>query len=258
MSLLRAENLRIERAGRVLCSGLDVDFEAGQNWVILGRNGSGKTTLLHTLAGLLTPRDGRVLMDGHDLAAVPGRERARRLAVLFQDAELGFPATVRDTVLAGRHPYRGSGWLSGWRADRPADLAIATHWIEELALSGMSDRSVTQLSGGEQRRVALAALLTQDTAINLLDEPTNHLDLHHQTRILTRLSARVDRTRVNVMVLHDINLALRYCTHGLLLTDDRHLHGPLAEILNTDVLEHVYGCRISVVDDGRRRVFLPA
>jgi len=214
--MLRTDRLTLRVADRTLCDRLDVDFNAGENWVILGANGSGKTTLLHALAGLRAPDQGGVMLDDIPVRDTPHRRRARRMGMLFQDFESAFPATALETVLTGRYPR-----LERWQWESTEDYRAAEAALEAVELAGFAQRPLATLSGGERRRVEIAALLAQDAPICLLDEPTNHLDLRHQVRILEMLAGRVHRPgHLNIFVLHDINLAARFVTHGILLFDD--------------------------------------
>jgi len=253
--MLEARDLSLTVAQRTLCARLNVRFEAGQNWVILGANGSGKTTLLHALAGLRAPDRGQVSLDGTDIRALPHRQRARRVGLLFQDFESAFPATVLETVLSGRYPH-----LERWQWESTEDYRLAEAVLAQVELAGFSDRPLATLSGGERRRVEIAALLAQEAPIQLLDEPTNHLDLHHQVRVLQQLAAHAQRPGcLNVFVLHDVNLALRFGTHAILLFDDgEHRHGPVAEILQRPNLERLYHCSLREIRADGAHWYLPA
>jgi iron complex transport system ATP-binding protein len=252
---LAAAGLTLEVGGRTLCRDLDVGFAAGENWAILGANGSGKTTLLHTLAGLRAPAAGAVRLDAAALDALPARERARRLGVLFQDYEAPMPASVLETVLTGRHPH-----LTRFAWEGPADVAAAEAALAAVGLTGFGARALATLSGGERRRAEIAALLAQDAPILLLDEPTNHLDLHHQGELLARLAARARRPgHLNLFVLHDVNAALRHCDHALLLYGDGECrHGPIEAVATRAALERLYGCRLRELADAAGRGYLPA
>ena len=255
MALLDTLDLALAVAGRTLCRQLSVRFESGENWVILGANGSGKTTLLHTLAGLRLPDGGNIRLDGIDIGRMPPRRRARQVGVLFQDFEATFPATVLETVLTGRYPH-----LERWQWEGIEDYRAAEAALEAVGLAGFAHRQLATLSGGERRRVEVAALLAQDAPVCLLDEPTNHLDLHHQVRILELLSARARRPgQLNIFVLHDVNLAARFGTHGILLFDDgEHLHGALSDILQRQNLERLYHCPLREIHADGVSWFLPA
>lgn len=254
--MLRAQNLSLTIAARRLCADLSVALSAGENWVILGANGSGKTTLLHAFAGLRAPDAGGIRLDDREIGGLASRARARRIGVLFQDAQSEFPASVRETVLTGRYPRLGRWQWEGTEDYRTAEAALVA-----VGLAGLAQRPLATLSGGERRRVEIAALLAQDAPICLLDEPINHLDLRHQIQLMTLLAGRARRPgHLNVFVLHDVNLAARFGSHGILLFDDGECrHGPLAQILNRANLERLYHCRLrEVQDDSGKAWYLPA
>jgi iron complex transport system ATP-binding protein len=231
-----------------------VVFEAGQNWAIQGANGSGKTTLLQTLAGLRRADGGDVLLDGQAMQHIPRRARAQKLGILFQDTPNAFPASVFETVLSGRHPHLGF-----WKSETAADNEMAHAALAAVGLADFAGRSVATLSGGERRRVEVATLLAQDAPLCLLDEPVNHLDPRHQIALLRLIGERAQRTgHLNLMVLHDVNLALRFCSHGLLLlADGGTRHGRLADILDVSILEMVYGCTMREIRSDAVRLFFP-
>lgn len=253
MARLETQALTVAVGDRVLCRELDLTIAEGENWVILGANGSGKTTLLHTLAGLRPPDGGEVLLDGAPIALCRARERAQRLGLLFQDYDVGFPATVRELVLTGRHPH-----LARFAFEGDDDRAAAAKALDAVGLGALAERSITTLSGGERRRVEIAALLTQNPPLCLLDEPTNHLDLRHQGEMLRLLAERARRpAHANVFVLHDVSAAARIASHVLLLfPDSTYRAGTAAELLDPALLERVYGCPFeTMVADGRRFYF---
>jgi iron complex transport system ATP-binding protein len=252
MSRLKIEGLRLHVGGRTPLRDLTLTMKQGENWAILGANGSGKTTLLHAIAGLRADGRDRIYLDDRLLAALPARERARAVSLLFQDYDPGLPATVMEVVLTGRHPY-SSAWT--WRDDdKERDLARAA--LASVGLDGFEDRWLPTLSGGERRRAEIAAVLVQEAGIRLYDEPTLHLDLHHQVEILAMLASRPDT--LNVLVLHDLNLARRFCRHGLLLFGDgEYRHGTLDDILTAENLERAYRWPMRVVRDGAEVYYLP-
>ena len=249
--LLAARGLTVSIAGIRVCSDLDLAVAPGECWAILGRNGAGKTTLLHTLAGLRSPAEGTIELFGQPLAAIARRDIARMRGLLPQDDSDAFPATVLETVLIGRHPH-----LSRWRWEGAEDVRIAREALAAADLAGTEARDVRTLSGGERRRVALAALLAQQPRLFLLDEPSSHLDLSHQLALLDLLAAAVrPGDRALVMVLHDVNLAARYCDHALLLTDGDALAGPARELLTAERLSAVFGVSLKAVAGPRGSVF---
>jgi iron complex transport system ATP-binding protein len=252
---LRTRQLSLRIGARRLVQDLDLEILPGQRWCILGRNGSGKTTLLHGLAGLRPLEAGAVLLDGEAIGALPRRQVARRLGLLSQDHEDVFPASVLQTALSGRHPH-----LSPWAWESPADRALAMQALERVGLADLAQREVNSLSGGERRRLGIATLLTQDPQFMLLDEPTNHLDLHHQIEVLQALATLGQaRGKALVMVLHDVNLAARFCDHALLLFEDgRHGAGPVAEWLSTEHLGRLYGHPMRFIPGQPHPLWMPA
>jgi iron complex transport system ATP-binding protein len=253
MHILTARGVAVTIAGHRICADLDFTVEAGECWAILGRNGAGKTTLLNTLAGLRAPEAGTLELLGRPLATLPRREAARLRGILPQDDSDPFPATVIETVLIGRHPH-----LSRWTWEGAHDVAIARAALAAADMTGTEARDVATLSGGERRRVALAMLLTQEPRLFLLDEPASHLDLAHQLGVLDRLVQIVRaEERALVMVVHDVNLALRYCDHALLLADGAAVAGPAAELLTQGRLSSLYGVPLRALGTASAPVFAP-
>lgn len=239
---------------RCLCNSLSNEFKPSQNWAILGANGSGKTRLLHTLAGLRKPDGGEVELNYKPIDSYTPKQRARTIGMLFQDAEM-FPATVLETALAGRHPHAPDhGWQRYWPLESDTDKTLAMQALTDMGLADMAERDITSLSGGERRRTDIATLLTQNAPMCMLDEATNDLDLRHQVQVLGNFASRAQKPdHLNLFILHDINLALRYCSHALMIFDNGRIEtGELPHCLSTDTLADLYGCGFSVnkTDDG--------
>lgn len=253
-ALLTTHALAVRIGARVVCSALDLTIAPGTCWGILGRSGVGKTTLLHTLAGLRDPDGGEVRWLGRALGGLPRRELAKALGVVLQHDDYRFPLSARETTLAGRHPHLGR-----WQAERPEDLAAVNDALRATGLAGLEDRLADSLSGGERRRLALATLLAQDPRLALLDEPVNHLDPGQQLAVIDLLRRRFGTIdRALVIVLHDVNLALRCCTHLLLLEGDGAVRGGAAESLATPaILSELYGHPMAPVAVDGRPGFLP-
>jgi iron complex transport system ATP-binding protein len=251
--LLAAHDLEVRIADLLICAGLDFKVEPAERWAILGRNGAGKTTLLHTLAGLRPPAAGSIELCGRPMATLARREIARIRAVLPQDDTDAFPATVLDTVLVGRHPH-----LSRWQWEGPDDIRIAREALAAADMAGTEARDVLTLSGGERRRVALAALLAQQPHLFLLDEPASHLDLAHQLAVLDRLARLArDHGKGLVMVVHDVNLALRYCDRVLLISGGQAVAGTVDELLTPRRLSELYGVALHAFTTAHGRFVAP-
>lgn len=248
-TLLSCADVDVAVAGRMLVKRLNLVFEPAQVTAILGRNGSGKTLSLHTLAGLRAPQAGEIRLNDVPLMERSRRERACALGLLTQTTEDTFPSTVLDTVLVGRHPHLGF-----WEWESDEDRAIARAALDSVQLATLEDRDVATLSGGERRRVALAALLAQDPDIYLLDEPTNHLDPHHQIDLLHLMRGKAASGRTIIMTLHDATLAARFADRVLLLFGDGGwVYGKTGEALTPASMERLYGLPVREVgwDGGR-------
>ena len=251
---LAAVSLRVRAGARELVSDLSVQFAPGEVVAILGRNGSGKTLTLHTLAGLRSAEGGEVLLDGTPLQRFKRRSVALRLGLLPQDMEEAFVATAMETVLIGRHPH-----LALWQWETAEDERLAREALAAVDMRDFAARRTDTLSGGEQRRVAVAALLAQQPGIFLLDEPTNHLDPHHQLAVLGLFRALADQGRTVLSTLHDPTLAARFADRALLLFGDgRWSLGPVGSALTAASLSELYLAPMIELGREGRRVFVSA
>ncbi len=248
--LLEAHQLSVLAGEKWACKGLDLSICQGEVWGVLGVNGAGKTSLLHALCGIREIQSGQIRLKGRPIAEMKRREAARIAGLLFQDSEDHFPSTVLETALIGRHPH-----IPPWQRESQEDEAIALEALSAVGLAGMAQRLANTLSGGERRRLALATLLVQDPALYLLDEPTNHLDLRHQIEVLDLLASR-SAEKALVMVLHDPNLAERYCNRILMLLEEgQTMQGKKEDILNESSLSRLYNCPIASIQGPYGRIF---
>ncbi len=254
-ALLSVRDLDVNIGSVRVAAGLGFDLAAGERMAILGRNGTGKTTLLTTLAGLREAEAGTVSLCGEDYAALDARRAAQLRGLLPQGHLDAFQSTVLETALIGRHPHLGR-----WHWEGKEDERIAREALAAVDLAGLGSREVHTLSGGERQRLAIAALLAQQPRLYLLDEPLAHLDLNHQIAVLELLSRRARKEGVGiVMVLHDINLALRHADRALLLFGEgRTLEGPVEAVLTAESLSRLYGHPLREMRDGGARYFVPA
>ncbi len=253
--MMRAHQLDLRMASRLLVQSLDWQIAAGECWCVIGRNGAGKSTLMRTLAGLREADGGTVEIDGRALEQWPLPALARERAYLPQTRVDAFGYRAIDTVLAARHPYQHGDY---WESD--ADLQAAHAALDALDVGMLAQRDVRTLSGGERQRVAIAAVLAQDTPLLLLDEPANALDLAHQVSLM-HLLARLCREsgKAVAMVSHDLNLARDTATHALLLMGDGSWQaGPVAEVMRAEVLSACLGHPIEVVQHAGHALYIPA
>jgi len=239
----RLERLRWSVEGRLIVDGVDVSPPPGALTGLLGPNGAGKSTLLRLVAGVLRAEEGGVELDGTDLLALAPRDRARRVALVEQDAVVPPGLRVREAVLLGRTPH-GSRWGGLTARDHAAaDAALAA-----TGAFGLAHRELDTLSGGERQRVHLARALAQEPSLLLLDEPTNHLDVRAQLDTLAVVHQLTARGVTVLAALHDLNLAAAACTHVVLLAHGRVVAaGTVEEVLTPAVLEPVYGVRCTVL-----------
>jgi iron complex transport system ATP-binding protein len=233
---------------------LEIEFQSGSFWALLGPNGVGKTTLLNCLAGLHTPDHGKLELGGQNIQSIPRRKLARQLAMLQQHSAYVFDSSVLQTALTGRHPHLGLLEREG-----AEDFELARSALNSVDLHGFETRCVTSLSGGEARRLAFASLLVQQAPLMLLDEPSNHLDLKHQVQIMHMIRDHcVQRSGIAIAALHDVNLAMSYCSHALLLLGSGEWQaGPITEMLTVSSLERTFGCPVEALQGKSGMRFYP-
>jgi iron complex transport system ATP-binding protein len=214
---------------------LSFEIPKGSFFTIVGPNGSGKTTLLRLLSSYLQPAAGSIKLHRKPIQGYTRRARAREIAVVSQSAQINPHFTVKSLVELGREPYRG--WF-GRLAEK--DHTIIEKTLTELEITEFKDRKLKSLSGGELQRVFIAKALVQQTPIVILDEPVNHLDIHHQVAILQKLKKMQRAGTTIIAVLHDLNFALRFSTHLLVLDRGLVALGKPHETLTPEILETVF------------------
>ena len=245
-SRLGARGATLSYGDRTIVDGIDVAIPDGKVTVIVGPNGCGKSTLLRALARLLTPKQGRVFLDGKDIHALPTREVARRLGLLPQAPISPEGILVADLVARGRSPHQSV--FQQWSTEDEAAVQQALVETDQLEVA---DRRVDELSGGQRQRVWIAMALAQHTSLLLLDEPTTFLDLRHQIEVLGLLR-KLNRSerRTLVLVLHDLNLACRYADHMIAMRDGRIVaEGAPREVITSGVMAAVFGLDCTIIQD---------
>ncbi|MFE9851252.1 ABC transporter ATP-binding protein [Streptomyces sp. NPDC005576] len=243
---LGARGLRLGYGSRDIVEDLDIDIPPGRVTMIVGPNACGKSTLLRSLARLLAPSAGTVLLDGEDIRSMPTRAVAGILGILPQTPVAPEGITVADLVGRGRYPRQG--WLRSRTAEDDAAVAEALVATDVLELA---ERPVDELSGGQRQRVWIAMAIAQHTDVLLLDEPTTYLDISHQLDVLDLLTdLNRERGVTMVAVLHDLNLACRYADHLVAMKDGRIVaEGRPTEIVTEELVTEIFGMRCSVVPD---------
>ncbi|RAR61321.1 iron complex transport system ATP-binding protein [Paraburkholderia unamae] len=243
-ALYEIEGVSFEADARMLLAPLSLSLTAGRMIALIGHNGSGKSTLLKLLARQQAPSGGSLRFAGRELGTWSAREFARRVAYLPQHPPQAAGMTVRELVALGRYPWHGA--LGRLRAE---DRAMIDEALRVTDTARFAAQLAEHLSGGERQRVWLAMLVAQGASCLLLDEPTSALDIAHQIDVLRLLRSLADTHDLSVViVLHDINLAARFCDELVALHGGRLLtQGTPAELMRSPVLEAIYGVPMDIV-----------
>lgn len=242
---LVVEGVEAVLGGRAVLRGVDLVARPGEVLVVVGPNGAGKSTLLRLVAGLRRPDTGRVLVGGDEVSTMPARARARRIGLVPQEAHLDLPFTVREVVAMGRFAHRGR-----FGGPSPADHEAVTRALAEARLTGLADRAVTRLSGGERRRVLLGRTLAQDPEVLLLDEPTSNLDLGQVWRVHRTMRRAAAAGRTVVAVVHDLEAAAALGDRLALLAEGRVVATGLPqEVLTAAHVSKAFGVHAEVAWD---------
>ncbi len=240
------EDLYVSYGGPKIIEGLNVVIPSGEVTAIIGPNGCGKSTLLKALSRILTPEEGSVRLDGTDIKSIPTREVARKLGILTQNHREPEAISVSDLVRRGRYPHQGI--FDQWSTE---DQNAVERALEVTGLGEHKEETVDELSGGQKQRAWIAMILAQDSTLMLLDEPTTHLDIPHQMEILEMLvKLSVHEGRTIVLVLHDINMASRYCTNLIGMKEGKILTtGKPSKVVTTEMVESIFGLKALVIED---------
>jgi iron complex transport system ATP-binding protein len=251
--MLAAQQLEVTLSGRTVLRDVSLSLPSGQLVALVGPNGAGKTTLLRALAGLVSS-SGTVEVGGDRLSSLSLRERAKRFGYLPQGHLVHWPLPARDVVALGRYPHGATDPARRSPRDEEAVLRAmqATNVVE------FSERPVTELSGGERSRVALARVLAVEAPIVLADEPTASLDPRYQIDVMINLRNAADRGVLVVVVTHDLGLAARFADTVLVLSDGRLVtQDKPAQALSEQVLADVFRISAYRADYHNEAVILP-
>ncbi|MBP1933809.1 ABC transporter ATP-binding protein [Ammoniphilus resinae] len=245
MPALETKSLILSYGNDIIIDQLNLVIPKGKITVFIGSNGCGKSTLLRSLARLLKPQSGSILLNGYEMSKHPTKEIAKKLAILPQGPTAPEGLTVLQLVKQGRYPHQN--WLKQWSKE---DEQMVYHALEATKMKSLAERPVDSLSGGQRQRAWIAMTLAQGTDTILLDEPTTYLDMSHQVEILDLLFD-LNRTekRTIVMVLHDLNLACRYADQIVAVQNKSIIaQGKPEDIVSKEMIRAVFGmeCEITV------------
>lgn len=243
-NILAARDLKAGYAKRTVLDGVDVSVAPGDFAALIGPNGSGKSTLLRVLARLMPAKCGNVLLHDQPIAKLSAKALARKLAVMPQNPTPPPGVTVRELIGYGRAPH--THWLKPPSQD---EHALIDALLTRCDLDHLQGRVVHTLSGGERQRAWIAMALAQQPEVLLLDEPVSALDVGHQLEILDLLaSVNRDQQTTLVIVLHDINLAARYCRSILAVRNGRIIAaGPTDHVLTPALLHEVFNVEAQIL-----------
>lgn len=229
------------RTGKNVLEQIGFDIEEGQCIAVLGNNGAGKSTLLKCIDRICHAREGSVAVDGKDVFSMHSSEMAQNIAYVPQNTG-AINMTVYDAVLLGRRPY------IKWDAAKE-DREITSDIICKMKLEDYILRNVSELSGGEAQKVALARALAQEPRLLLLDEPTSNLDPHNQHEVLRLVRGIAKERKISVIIIiHDLNLAIRYCDRFLFLDGAKVYSYGGIETMTPEAIEEVYKMHVHIIE----------
>ena len=241
-TVVKVSKLDIGYGSRCVIKNVNFSLGKGEMVGIIGCNGAGKSTLLKTIRGLLPKQRGEVLYMGKPLEDYEEKELATKVAYLQQHVEVGFGYTGKDIVMAGRYPY-----MKWWQRESKEDERLALDCMAYTGTADLADRPVTEVSGGQKQRILIAKVLAQQTPIIFLDEPTTGLDMVYQEEIFRFAKALAAMGKTVLMVVHELNLAAKYCQRILLLGEGSLLaDGKPEEVFTEALLSRAYSADVKV------------
>jgi iron complex transport system ATP-binding protein len=252
-AFLTAQGVSVKLVGRRVLNDISLSLSSGHLVALVGPNGAGKTTLLRALAGLV-PSDGAIHIGGEALSSLSLRERAKRFGYLPQGHIAHWPLPARDIVALGRYPH---GATDPARLS-PGDAEAVLRAMQATDATEFAARRVTELSGGERSRVALARVLAVEAPVILADEPTSSLDPRHQIDVMKNLRSAADKGTLVMVVTHDLGLAARFADIVLVLSDGRLVaQGAAKQALSEQVMAEVFRISAYRADYQREAVIVP-
>ncbi len=234
MFKVQVKNLKFSIDKKEILKDISFNVPKGSFIGVIGPNGCGKSTLLKNIYRLHKPSSGNILLDNKELSNMKDKECAKQIAVLAQESNSQFDFTVEQIVKMGRYPYK-----SMFEDYSKNDLKMVEDMLKKVGLNNYSDRSFSNLSGGEKQRTLIARALVQDTDFLILDEPTNHLDIGYQIQLMDLIKSLNITT---LSAIHDMNMASMYCDYLVVMKDGEVINfGKVNDVITSSMLKDVFG-----------------
>ncbi len=234
---ISARNLCFSYGDTDVLKNINLDFEKGKFYSILGPNGCGKTTLLDLFIRHLEPQSGIILLKNKNLSDFSRRDIAKNIALVSQDYSINFPFTVKEAVMMGRHPY-----ISRFSNPCTEDTRIVEEVMEVTEIASFKNRKITELSGGERQRCVFARALCQDTPLLLLDEAFSSMDISHSLALLDIVKNEINtKDKIIISVFHDINFASLWSDYLIFMKNGKiAVSGKTADVMTEEILMDVF------------------
>ncbi len=250
---LQAKNIELKFDGNSVLKNISIAIDKNELVGLIGPNGAGKTSLLRVLANLQKYDSGELLLNEQAINSINRKQLAKHISYLAQGAPAHWPLEVYRLVALGRLPY-----LNPWSNLSAEDNAVIAQAMALAEIEHLSGRIVSTLSGGERLRVLIARMFATQSNIILADEPIAALDPYHQLHTMELLREHCDRGGSSVVVLHDLNMAARFC-HRLVLIDQGNIafEGKPDCVLQTENIAQVYGIETQILHTESGMTIIP-
>jgi len=245
MKALSISNLSWSYSDKKILDQVTVDIKGSTFTGIIGPNGSGKTTMAKLVSKLLPVDKKTVYVDMEDLSSIKIKQLAKSMALVPQSSAINYDLTVYDVVALGRTPH-----LKRFQQESQSDHDLIQSVMEETDTWQYRDRLIHQLSGGERQRVIIARALAQEPQILILDEPVTYLDVHHQIQVMALIKSLAEKRKITIVtILHDLNHAIKYCDHVIMLQAGKIFdHGHPSQVMTQENIKSVYGIDVYMIE----------
>ncbi|APQ77869.1 ABC transporter ATP-binding protein [Clostridium botulinum] len=243
MDFLSLKNISYRNGSTEILKELNIDFQRGQFYVIVGPNGSGKTTLLKTIIKNIIPSKGIIELEGKNLKNIKAKHLASRFSYVPQNTNIELEFTCYDLVMMARNHK-----LKTFQSEGKVDEDIVINAMRKMEVLHLKDKPITEISGGEKQRVILARAIAQETSYIILDEPISNLDIKHQILVMEHLKKLREEGKTIITVLHDLNFALNYGDYGILVSKGSVFsQGKIENVITPKTIKEVYEVESEII-----------